>query len=481
MFATGVRQGRFAWSILTGRRFHPATLEALVRDLRATIAEFGSPGAGAAEVVTGAAAEARSEISGRHIARAVTQARTGTSYYRNLLSGIDFDTSGPKSLTSVAPTPKSALRADPAAFVWNRSRPELLVETTGTTGTPTSLWYSRYELAVMAATSAMALMVHGGLRPEHTWVSCVRSRSLAQRIQERAVGMTGASYALLGIVDPAVVLDRLTTPLGLAGKSPKVTHMITTASFLGALVQRAERTGLRSNDFGLAEIHLGGEILTDALAERARNTFGADIIDGYSATEIMPVAGTACAQGHLHIPEDQGYVEVLLPGSDRPAPPGSLGVLTVTPYPHYRDTTRLLRYRTGDLVRTLPADEHLTCPLAALPATSRIVGREQSVRFDPALTTRDLLETLQSEPGLPLPTRYALGDDAGRPVVHVVADQRTRPLLTRLEQRIADRGLPLHGIVLVNDPDELPAPCPVRADLREDGWYTRPAASGPGS
>ena len=36
-----------------------------------------------------------------------------------------------------------------------------------------------------------------------------------------------------------------------------------------------------------------------------------------------------------------------------------------------------------------------------------------------------------------------------------------------IENRAADLRLPLHGIVLVEDPADLPAPCRVRADLRE--------------
>jgi len=201
MFATGVRQARFAWSVITGRRFHPSMLTALVEDLRATIEEFGSPGDDAAEMVSGATEQMRRELGARHAEHAVREAFTGTEHYRAYAVA---------NLTDLEPTKKSALKRNPAAFVWTHARPALLAQTTGTTGTPTGLWFSRYELEVLTAISAMGLMVHGGLRPEHVWVGCVRSRSLAQLIQQRAVGMTGAAYALWGVIDPDITAHNLT-------------------------------------------------------------------------------------------------------------------------------------------------------------------------------------------------------------------------------------------------------------------------------
>lgn len=270
----------------------------------------------------------------------------------------------------------------------------------------------------------------------------------------------------LGLIEPRAALDRIATPVHLPGKEPRVTHLNAPASYLGALVQEAERNGWSPDDFGLQEIHVGGEVLTNALAQRTEETFGARVIDGYSMTEILPVAGQHCARAHLHIAADQGYVEVLDPGSHMPAAPGPVGVLTVTPYYLYRQTTMLLRYSTGDLVRVLPDDKELDCELAGVPATSPILGKLTAG----ALTTRDLLEVLQAERQLPLPTRYALTETTAGARLHVVAGTTDRGLLTRLEARAADAALPLAGIVLAEDATRLPAPCPVRADLREQTY-----------
>lgn len=357
----------------------------------------------------------------------------------------------------------------PSAFVSDRGKPVLAAQTTGTTGTPTTVWFSRYELEITAATGALALMLTNGLRTEHIWGNCITTRSIAHYLTERSITLTGAGFVPIGPVDPQVALDRLATPMHLPGKRPQITHLNATSSYLAALVQDAERGGWTAADFGLQEIHVGGEILTDALRERVRELFDVPIIDGYSMTEIIPVAGQVCGHDHLHLPVDQGHVEVLDPVTLEPVAPGAVGSLTITPFVSYRDTTTLLRYVTGDLVRVLPEAQKLGCEFAAAPATSRILGRVTGSQ----LTTKDVLELLHGERVLPLPTRYALEEtgSAGATVLHVVAERASRKLLARLEERAADLALPLAGIVLVEDPADLPTPCRVRADLREHTFH----------
>lgn len=138
----------------------------------------------------------------------------------------------------------------------------------------------------------------------------------------------------------------------------------------------------------------------------------------------------------------------------------------MTPYTQYRDTTLLLRYDTGDLVRRLPGTEPPTCSLRGMPATSRILGRHSDGPAE--LTQRAVLDRLQGERQLPLPTRYALSASPDGPRLYVVADRPSAALLARVEERFDD--LPLSGVVLLEDLDELPEPCRVRADLTEHSF-----------
>jgi len=57
VFDTGIRQLRMALSVAFGRRLDTANLERLVGDARATIAEFGEPGADAESLIDGPQAD----------------------------------------------------------------------------------------------------------------------------------------------------------------------------------------------------------------------------------------------------------------------------------------------------------------------------------------------------------------------------------------------------------------------------------------
>ncbi|MFI7692648.1 phenylacetate--CoA ligase family protein [Nonomuraea sp. NPDC049655] len=459
MFGTAVRQLGYAWSMMSGRRFRLRDVNALADDMRVTLETFGSPGEGADDLLAGSDPELQEDLTRRRLRRTVSHAAAESPYYRRWFetNGVDPGSITPATLSTIPPTSKADLRGMPAAFVSDRARPVVLAHTTGTTGTPTMVWFSAYEIELMSSMSALALMLAGNLRSADLWANAISSRSIAQILTERAVTRTGAAFVHLGAVDPAVALDRLATPMHVPGKHPQITQLNVTASYLAALVQEAERGGWQAGDFGLSTIWSGGEVLTDALRVRAEHTFGAQVRDGYSMTEIAPVGGRVCADGHLHLPADQGLVEILDPVTLRPAEPGAVGTIVVTPYSTYRDTTLLLRYVTGDLVRVLRADEQPSCALAALPATSRVLGRVSPG----GLTTRDVLDVLQAEHALPLPTRWSLEGS----LLYVVAGKSDAGLLGRLEERA--HGLPLDGIVLVETADDLPAPCRLRADLLE--------------
>ncbi|MFB4268021.1 phenylacetate--CoA ligase family protein [Nonomuraea sp. GTA35] len=459
MFGTAVRQLGYAWSMMSGRRFRLRDVNALVDDMRETLETFGSPGEGADDMLAGNDPELQEDLTRRRLRLTVRHAAAESPYYRHWFAanGVDPASITPGTLSSIAPTTKADLRGRPAAFVSDRAKPAVLAHTTGTTGTPTLVWFSAYEIELMSSLSALALMMAGNLRSDDVWANAISSRSIAQILTERAVTRTGAAFAHLGAIDPAATLDRLATPLHVPGKRAQITHLNLTASYLAALVQEADRGGWKAGDFALTTIWSGGEVLTDALRERAEQVFGAEIHDGYSMTEIAPVSGRVCPDGHLHLPPDQGLIEILDPVTLAPAAPGEIGTIVVTPYSTFRDTTLLLRYVTGDLVRTLPEGETPSCALAALPAASRVLGR-----MSPGgVTTRDVLDLLQAEHALPLPTRYALEGD----LLYVVAGKHDPGLLGRLEERA--HGLPLTGIVLVETAEDLPAPCRLRADLLE--------------
>jgi phenylacetate-coenzyme A ligase PaaK-like adenylate-forming protein len=474
MLATGLRQLRYGYSLLTGRRFSADGLQKIVADLVETLDEFGETTDEAAEMLMVAEpdAKAEQEVVGARLRQAVRDAATSTAYYREWFGRHDID------VDDLPITTKAQLKSAPFAFVSDRSQPVLMAQTTGTTGVPASIWFSRYELDVLSCLNALAEML-AGLRRHHVVANFGSSRAaLPVYDLMRTSTLVGNGCLQVGIVDPRIAIERLATPLHLPGKANQVTHMVANASFLAAVVQEVEQGAWKAADFGLRQIFPGGEILTEALRLRAEEALGAPVLETYAATEITPIAGRVCSQRHMHFATHQGQIEVLDPMTHRPVAPGEIGVLVVTPYPPFRDTTLLIRYETGDLVRRLATDK-LSCELANVFATSQVLGRADTLAGPLA---REVLEILQTEPAIPLPTRYALVPGRSGPVLHVAVPRPSRRLVSRLEELIAQTLPGLDGLVLTDDPDSLPSPCVVRADLREHSFELSalvPAAADP--
>jgi phenylacetate-CoA ligase len=468
------------WLLLGGLR--PGVLTRIADDLVATLAEFGAPGDDSALLPgqdDALDADMRRMITTRSLRRTAQAAAQNTAYYRRLFRAADIQ---PRHLSvddwgSVPLTSKKALRSMPSAFVSARANPVLLASTTGTTGTPTSVWFSAAEIEIMVALNMIGLSIAEGMRPHHVLAQATSSRStLVQVLVTEAVRRTGVSLIQLGTIDPVLALERLAAPLGLPGKAAQPTHLTVVASYLAALIGAAEAGGWQSGDFGLESIQAGGEVLSDALRSRAGEVFGAEVTSNYAATETVPAGATACRQGHLHHPAEFGHVELLDPGTFEPARPGEIATLVVTPYVPYRDCTLVLRYVTNDLVRVL--DEVPSCELAGLLASSAILGRF-SGPSSLLVPTRAILELLEGERAIPLPARYSLADDPAGPVLHVVASRPSGPLMGRLEERAAYFTPKLGGIVLHEDPAGLPSQVPLQCDLVEHSFELAGRVSDP--
>ncbi len=92
----------------------------------------------------------------------------------------------------------------------------------------------------------------------------------------------------------------------------------------------------------------GGNI--PATRERIEAVWGARVFDHYGMTEAGPVAvESAHERCKMYLLESKYLAEVLLPGTNTPAPDGEFGELVLTNLG--RIGSPLIRYRTGDLVR----------------------------------------------------------------------------------------------------------------------------------
>jgi phenylacetate-CoA ligase len=467
---------RFAASVVFSIPFSARSLDRIVDGLIATQHEFGAIGSEGAELLDGSPLDdlTRREMQTRRFrAQAVRGARE-TAYYARLFDTLGLDPARLRyeDILRIPLTPKEALRDDPDAFVRRTAQPCYRTTTTGTTGRPTSVCFSQYELHMFIALGVISHLLHRQIAPDDIVLISTSARAtLGNTCFMGACARIGAQVSMGGLIDPAQTLALLAEPRRLAGKKPRVSILSIYPSYLGELVTSGLRQGYRPPDFGLERISVGGEIVTAGLKQRCRQLFGeVQFVEGYGMTEPWPFGGTLCAEGHLHFEPSHGLLEVLGIETGVPAQPGEVGTLVLTPFPPLRETTILLRYDTQDVVRPLAGP--LTCPLRQLPATTDIQGKLRlAVHHDAGWTfPRDVLEALEAVAAVPLPARCGFWAVPGGVAVEVVAERDTPDVRRAIERSLEERGVPLWELRLVEDRSRLRHPLPLRCDLRESSF-----------
>jgi phenylacetate-coenzyme A ligase PaaK-like adenylate-forming protein len=476
MFETGVRQFRMAMSMVWGRRIDPGNVARLVDDLLATIAEFGEPGADAQDLLGSPLTdpEERRDLAERGLRRTARRLATASPFYARRLAGAPtepakLDMAG---LAAIPVTTKQDLVDRPGDFRCTDVAGYLTTRTTGTTGRPAEIWLSRYEMELWPALGALASVLHDELRAGDVMQVNMTSRAIAaNHLTAASCRMAEAGCRLLGVVAPDEALEAIA--------DSGTTILSTYPSYLAELVTAARIRGLGPGDFTLRRITVGGEVLSPSLAQAACQTLGVPRIDdSFSMTEAIPVTGRTCSQRHLHYDLNTGLTELLDLDTGKPAAPGALGTVVITPYFPYRDCTPVFRYDTRDVARALP-DEAPGCELAGIPATSQILGKADSLlQLGPAevVTPRQLIDAIEALPTAPWPARYRAAAHDGRIRLTLPAAAISGLGDAAARCHFAEAGLDV-DLVIVGD-DQATSLRHTRSDLRESSFATQQALVG---
>ena len=195
-------------------------------------------------------------------------------------------------------------------------------------------------------------------------------------------------------------------------------------------------------------------------------------------TEVIPVTGRTCSQGHLHHDINTGHVETLDLETGEPAGPDRLATVAITPYFPYRDCMPVFRYDTRDVVRTLP-DEPLNCEISGLPGVGQILGKADGLIRTGAgtvVTPREIHEAIDALPSEPWPARWRARPDGGKVALTLPSYAIEGLTLAAATRHFADRGLDV-DLTLVPD-EEAAGLRPLRCDLRETTFVRRPVLVG---
>lgn len=232
-------------------------------------------------------------------------------------------------------------------FAVPRERIARIHGSSGTTGKPIVVGYTRADLDMWAAVMARSIRAAGG-RPGmmvHVaygyglFTGGLGAHYGAERLGCTVVPMSG------GMTERQVQL--------ITDFKPDV--IMVTPSYALAILDGFQARGLDPRDSSLRFGIFGAEPWTNAMRQEIEQAFALDATDIYGLSEVIgPGVAQECVETKdgLHVWEDHFLPEVIDPVTGAVLPDGEIGELVFTSLT--KEAFPVIRYRTRDLTRLLP-------------------------------------------------------------------------------------------------------------------------------
>src|SRR5471032_2350712 len=297
----------------------------------------------------------RSELKALQLSRLKTtleRAYNKVPHYKKKFDAANVKPGGLKSLADLARFPftvKQDLRDNYpfGLFAVPREKLARIPGSSGTTGKPIVVGYTRADIAMWADVMARSMRAAGA-----------RSGILIHVAYGYGLftGGLGAHYG-------AERLGCAVVPIS-GGMTPRQVQLITdfkpsiimvTPSYMLALLDEFERQGIDPRSSSLRIGILGAEPWTEAMRTEIEGRLDMHAVDIYGLSEVMgPGVSQECVETKdgLHIWEDHFYPEVIDPKTCEVLPDGEMGELVFTSLT--KQALPIIRYRTRDLTRLLP-------------------------------------------------------------------------------------------------------------------------------
>ena len=291
-------------------------------------------------------------VQTERLAQTVRHAYAGVAHYRAAFDDAGIDPSDVTSLDDLARLPttsKEDLRQNYpfGMFAVPREQVSRIHASSGTTGRPTVVGYTRQDLEMWASVGARSLRA-AGVRPGDLvhnaygyglFTGGLGAHAAAETLGCTVIpisgGMTARQVQLIGDFRPDVILC---TP----------TYMLT-------IIDAMRDAGLDPRESSVRIGVFGAEPWTEAMRQELEASAGIHALDIYGLSEVIgPGVGCECIETKdgPTIWEDHFYPEILDPITGVPLPDGELGELVFTSLT--KQAMPVIRYRTKDLTRLLP-------------------------------------------------------------------------------------------------------------------------------
>ncbi|CAM5498340.1 phenylacetate-coenzyme A ligase [Streptomyces spiroverticillatus] len=217
----------------------------------------------------------------------------------------------------------------------------------GTTGRPTVVGYTKNDLSMWADMVARSIRAAGG-RPGHKvhvaygyglFTGGLGAHYGAERLGCTVIpasgGMTARQVQLIQDFRPEIIM--------------------LTPSYMLTLLDEFERQGVDPRSTSLKVGIFGAEPWTQEMRREIEERFAIDAVDIYGLSEVIgPGVAQECVETKdgLHVWEDHFYPEIVDPITGEVLPEGAEGELVFTSLT--KEAMPIVRYRTRDLTRLLP-------------------------------------------------------------------------------------------------------------------------------
>ena len=251
-------------------------------------------------------------------------------------------------------------------FAVSREQVIRIHASSGTTGKPTVVGYTKNDIDAWATVAARSMRA-SGTRPGDV-VHIAYGYGLF-------TGGLGAHYGAekLGCTVVPVsggMTERQVTLIEDFGAST----IMVTPSYMLSILDQYRAGGIDPQKSPLKVGIFGAEPWTNAMREEIEQAFDMHAVDIYGLSEVMgPGVANECVETKdgLHIWEDHFYPEIVDPETGRPVADGKKGELVFTSLT--KEAFPIIRYRTRDLTRLLPGTAR------AMRRMEKITGRSDDM------------------------------------------------------------------------------------------------------
>jgi phenylacetate-CoA ligase len=288
----------------------------------------------------------------RRLAWSLSHAYDNVAHYRRAFDKAGVHPSDFKALADLSKFPftvKTDLRDNYPFNMFAVAREKLVRvhASSGTTGKPIVVGYTRADIATWSDVMARSIRAAGGR---------------TGMIIHNAYGY-GLFTGGLGVHYGAEQLGCTVVPIS-GGMTERQVQLINdfrpdiitvTPSYMLAILDEFKRQGLDPRKSSLKIGIFGAEPWTNAMRAEIEQTFDMDATDIYGLSEVIgPGVAQECIESKdgLHIWEDHFYPEVIDPDTGAVLPDGEMGELVFTSLT--KEAFPVIRYRTRDLTRLLP-------------------------------------------------------------------------------------------------------------------------------